>query len=197
MATNPSEDKERKPGIFQWLIIILVPLIFTIIITVIILYVMGVDVGKYTKETLNKIPFVAQTVATDEEELHENNLAKKDQEIANLEEELETAKYETQTKDTTIAELEEEIANLTTQLAEVQQEETGPETDENTDGAYEDLSESFSSMKPKTAAPIIENMENSIAISLLKQIDPEIRGEILGEMEPEIAADYSSQLVNQ
>ncbi len=50
MATNPAKNKEKKPGIFQWLIVVLVSLIFTILVTVVILYVMGVDISKYTKD---------------------------------------------------------------------------------------------------------------------------------------------------
>ncbi len=194
MATNPAKNKEKKPGVFQWLIVILVPLIVAILITIVILYVMGIDISKYTKDTLNKVPFIEDNVTTDEEELYENNIAQKEQEIASLEEELEVVQYETQSKDSTIEELEEEVENLTTQLAELEQEET--ETSNNVD-AYEELSESFGSMKPKTAAPIVENMENAIAIPLLRQIDPEVRGEILGEMDPAIAAEYSNLLVNE
>ncbi|SHN16215.1 MotE family protein [Gracilibacillus kekensis] len=194
MAPNPSKNKEKKAGIFQWLIVIFVSLLFAALITVIILVTMGIDISKYTKETLNKVPFIEEQVTTDSEELFENNLAKKDQEISNLEEELEVVQYEAQGKDSTISELEEEIENLTTQLAELEQQAT-----ESTDvgSGYQELSESFSAMKPKVAAPIIENMENTIALPLLRELDAEIRGEILGEMEPEIAADYSDLLVNE
>ncbi|WP_058307813.1 MotE family protein [Gracilibacillus massiliensis] len=194
MAPNPSKNKEKKAGIFQWLIVILVPLLFASLITVIILYMMGIDISKYTRETLNKIPFIEESVTTDQEELYQNNMAKKEEEIASLEEQYETVQVEVQSKDSTIEELEEEIENLTTQLAELEQQKA-----ENTDdsSAYQGLTESFSAMKPKTAAPIIENMENTVALPLLRELDPEIRGEILGEMDPEIAADYSDLLVNE
>ncbi len=194
MATNPKKNQEKKPNIFQWLIVILVPLIFALLIAVIILYFMGVDVGKYTKETLNKVPFIDEQVTTDQEELHANQLAEKDQQIENLQEEIDALQYEAQTKDGTISDLEEEISDLSSELVEL--EDAQDSDTENLD-AFDELAASFAAMKPKTAAPIMETMETDIAVPLLRQLDSEVRGEILGEMDPEIAAEYSDLLVNE
>ncbi|WP_208592494.1 MotE family protein [Gracilibacillus suaedae] len=194
MATNPKKNNEKKPSVFQWLIVILVSLIFALLITVLILYVMGVDVGKYTKETLNKVPFIDEQVTTDQEELHANQLEEKDQQIDKLQEELDALQYEVQTKDGTISELEEEISDLSSQIVEL---EDAQENDTENSDSIDELAASFTAMKPKTAAPILETMEADIAVPLLRQLDSEVRGEILGGMDPEIAAEYSDLLVNE
>ncbi|SFM32232.1 Flagellar motility protein MotE, a chaperone for MotC folding [Gracilibacillus orientalis] len=194
MAANPKKNKEKKPSIFQWFIVILVPLIFALLITVIILYFMGVDVGKHTKETLNKVPFISEQVTTDQEELHTNQLAEKDQQIDDIQEEMDALQYEVQSKDGTISELEEEISTLSSQIVELEAEQ---ESDTTNLDSFEELATSFTAMKPKLAAPIIESMEDDIAVPLLRQLESEVRGEIFGEMEPEIAAGYSDLLVDE
>ncbi|MGN8644997.1 MotE family protein [Gracilibacillus sp. HCP3S3_G5_1] len=194
MTTNPKKNKEKKPSVFQWLIVIFVPLILALLLTVIILMVMGVDVGKYTKETLNKVPFLADYVTTDAEELHANQLAEKDHQINQLQEEIDALQYELQSKDGTITELEEEIAEMSSQIADIEELE---ENDPVSSDSFKELAASFAAMKPKTAAPIIETMANNVAIPLLRELDSEDRGKILGQMDPEIAATYADLLVSE
>ncbi|MDX8046939.1 hypothetical protein SH601_13175 [Gracilibacillus sp. S3-1-1] len=195
MATNPKNNKEKKPGIFQWLIVILAPLLLASIIAVIIMAVMGVDVSKHTKEALNKIPFISEYVTTDEEELHANQLADRDHQISMLEEEVESLQADNQLKDSTIAELEEEVATMSEQATEVDEEET-TETSGTTSDSVKEISKSFAAMKPKEAAPIIETMENDVAIPLLREIKADERGKILAEMDPEVAANLADILAN-
>lgn len=193
MAAKPNESKEKKPGVLQWLIVIFIPLLFTLLIAIIIFNVMGVDINKEVKETLNKIPFLEEHVSTEEEVLETNQLARKEETITHLEEEIEVLEYELQAKEKEISELEDEINNLTDQMTQL--EELQAAASNNSD-AYKEMSESFTEMKAKTAASIMENMDHDIAIQLLLELDTEARGNILGAMNPETAADYTKQLVN-
>ncbi|MGP4040297.1 MotE family protein [Gracilibacillus sp. D59] len=194
MATNLKKSKENKASVFQWLIVIFVPLIFALVFAVIILHFMGVDTGKYTKDTLNKVPFISEQVTTDGEELHANQLAEKDQVIKKLQEEVDALQHEVQTKEGTISELEEKNSTMSSQIGELEEAQQSETTNS---GSLEELAASFKAMKPKAAAPIIETMEDDVAIPLLQQLDAEVRGEILSEMDPETAATYSDLLVNQ
>lgn len=194
MAIEPNESREKKPGVLQWLIVIFIPLLFALLLAVIILNLMGVDINKYAKETLNKIPFLEEHVSTDEELLETNQLAHQEETITNLEEEIEVLEYELQTKENEVSELEEEITHLSDQITQL--EELQAATTVNTD-AYKEMSQSFIEMKAKTAASILENMDHDIAIQLLIALDTESRGNILGEMNPEIAADYTKRIVNE
>ncbi|KAB8138739.1 hypothetical protein F9U64_03735 [Gracilibacillus oryzae] len=194
MKTNPKENKEKKPGILQWLIVIIVPLIFAAIVTLIILNIMGVDVAGYSKEALNKVPFLSETVMTDEEEVFDQQLAEKDETILTRDEEISSLQTQLQEKDQQIGDLQEEIASLSEQMAEQQNDIEATAVAEESD---QEITASFEEMKPKTAAPIIENLDNQLAISILNQLDSKVRGEILAEMEPETAANYTEMLANQ
>ncbi|MFC4404578.1 MotE family protein [Gracilibacillus xinjiangensis] len=194
MKTNPKQTKEKKPGIFQWLIVIIVPLIFAAIFALIILYFMGVDVVSYSKETLNKVPFLSETVMTDEEELHQQQLETKDDTISTKDEEISSLQTQLQEKDQQIEDLQEEVTSLADQLTEQQNElESSTATDE----SHKEITSSFENMKPKTAAPIIENLDNQLAVSILRQLDADVRGDILAQMKPETAAIYTEMLANQ
>ncbi|WP_066193877.1 MULTISPECIES: MotE family protein [Gracilibacillus] len=191
MAKNSSKQKEKKAGMFQWLMVIVVPLIFAAIITVIILSVMGVDVMKHTKETLNKVPFLSEYVTTDDEAYYQHQLTNRDQSIEQLQARVEELEVELETSQGTVTDLEEELAEASVESVELgNSEETPEEEDDN----LEELSESFLAMKPEEAAPIIENLADEVAIPLLTLMDAEARGEIMAVMESEVAANYASML---
>ncbi|GAB2563516.1 MotE family protein [Gracilibacillus alcaliphilus] len=196
MAKKSSTNTEKKPGVLQWLIVIIVPLLFAIIITVIILAVMGVDVAKHTKEALNKVPFIQELVTTDEEAYYENQITQRDRSIEQLETKVEELEAELGAREDTITGLEEEVATLSTETVELNgSEETEEEQEE--DQHIKELSKSFLSMKPKEAAPIIENLADDIALPLLNMLDSETRGKIFAQMDVEVAANYASLLASQ
>ncbi|UOQ47875.1 hypothetical protein MUN88_17740 [Gracilibacillus caseinilyticus] len=194
MATNSMKSKEKKPGLFQWLVVIVVSLLFALIMTFIILFATDVNVTKFTKETINKIPFLEDTVTTDKEELHENQLLAKEDTITQLEGQMEELEAEVQTKTDTIEELETTVSSLNEQLNQTSNEEEASEDDNQ---AFQEMSVTFEEMKPKNAADILANMEQATVIPVLEQLDAEVRAEILSEMEAEMAATYSAELLAQ
>ncbi|MFC4387400.1 MotE family protein [Gracilibacillus marinus] len=190
MKTNPKSET-KKPSILQWLIVIVVPIIFALIITFIILQFMGVDVVKSTKDVLNKIPFISETVMTDQEELHTNELKEKDEALLSANKELELVQAELQAKEKEIQNLEGEMEQLSKQIEDQAIEE---EQIDSTD--YKELAKSFDTMKPKSAAPILQELNDELAIEILKELDAETRGNLLAQMEAEVAARYTSLLAN-
>lgn len=188
MKTNPKKET-KKPSIIQWLIVIVVPIIFALIITFIILQFMGIDVTKSTKEVLNKIPFISETVMTDQEELHTNQLKEKDEALISVNKELELIQAELQAKEKEVQNLEAEVESLTQQL-ETQVVEEVDSTD------YKEIAKSFNQMKPKSAAPILQELSDELAIAILQELDAETKGNLLAQMEAEVAARYTSLLAN-
>lgn len=192
MAANPSEI-EKKPGLLQWLIVIIVPILFALLILSIILKIIGVDVIGTTKETLNKIPVVNEWVTTDEEELIENQIERKETTIVELEDKLEAISSESASKDQTIEKLQSEIDNL---VAKLENKDNQPDSQAENNEANKKLVKSFTEMKAKQAAPIIEEMNQELVIEILHQLNEKTVAGILAEMEPEVAARYMNQMAN-
>ena len=192
MAANPKETiQNKKPGFFQWFIVITVPIIFALIITGIILSIIGVDVIGKTKETLNKVPVINEWVQTDEEKTYEHQLENKENTISRLEEELELERSQLASKDKTIENLQTEIDNL---IAQLEGKETEEQLQSEDQTAQKKVIRSFSEMKPKEAAPIMENMDEQLVNEILQGLDEKTVARILAEMEPDLAASYIKEM---
>ncbi|ENH98237.1 hypothetical protein J416_00789 [Gracilibacillus halophilus YIM-C55.5] len=191
MASN----SEKKPGIFQWIIVIIVPLIFALVLTFVVLQFMGIDVVSKSKDVLNQVPFISEKITTDEEASQQSELEEKDSTIEEKNNQISNLESQIAEKDSQIEQLQSEVEELSTQLSEMEaenSEESGPSTE-----SVEEYVTSFEAMDPETAAPIIENMENQLALATLQSMGSEVRGEILAAMESETAATFADQLLNQ
>ncbi|RCW70715.1 MotE family protein [Saliterribacillus persicus] len=184
------QNKEKKAGLFQWVVVITFPLFLASIIAFILLSVLGVDVFTKSKETLNKIPFVSTVVTTDEEEQEELLVEQKDTEIENHESEIEALNNELFQKDNQIEDLEIELESLQAQLEALNSEE-----EEVTVNMVEEITGSFKNMEAASAGAILTNMEEEAAVEILQSLSAKDRGSILGEMDPEIAASLSSNFI--
>ncbi|RDY72156.1 MgtE protein, partial [Halobacillus trueperi] len=60
-----------------------------------------------------------------------------------------------------------------------------------------EMAQSFQVMDPEEAAPILENMNQNLAVQVLNDVASEERGEILGQMDPEAAANIASMLIEE
>lgn len=192
MAQTEEKAKRKKAGFFQWVLVIIVPLVFAIIVLSIVLSLTGIDVVNTSKEFANKVPFLSSVVTTQEEEeqaREQNNFEKiiseKDTQIENLE-------VEVSSQSQTIDELNQEVVKLTEQLAqatdnkEVNQEETKN---------LSKLTKSYEEMEPERAASILTNVEQGMATAILNDMKDENRGEILSQMDAEIAAELTQSLL--
>ncbi|WP_163536797.1 hypothetical protein [Gracilibacillus sp. YIM 98692] len=189
---NQSLYKEKKPGIWQWLVVIIVPFIFAVIVALVILYIMGVDVLTQSKQALNQVPFIQEKVLTSEEERYVNQLTEQEEMIEAKDSEMDSLQAEIITKEKTIQDLESQVEQLQQQLMEQENVDEINPADETT----QELATSFENMKPSAAASIMEEMENGAAMPLLRQMDAEARGEILAEMAPDAAAVYTDLFMN-
>ncbi|UFU01026.1 hypothetical protein KO561_08875 [Radiobacillus kanasensis] len=196
MAKIEKQEKE-KAGFLQWLFIIIIPLVFAVTLTGIILTVAGVNVLDHAKNVANHIPGISSVIETEEEVKQatakkrvEDNKEQVEAAVANKDEEIETLKSNLTEKEREIDELTQELAKLSSQLEE--QNNTNEEVQQN---ILEDVSASFEGMDPEEAAPIISNLEVATAIRVLKNVPSEERGLILGAMEPEQAATFTTALL--
>lgn len=193
MVQTEKKTKKTKTGAFQWLIFIIVPLIFALIITFIILSLMGIDVVNKSKEVASQIPFVENLVTTEEdaeqerkEEQFQKQIESKDKEIADLI--ASSSGYQLE-----IDQLNQEIVKLTKQLEVIDEELNDVEqVNEN----LEKLTKSYQEMNPGNAANILASIDEDVAVSILQDIKDEQRGSILSAMDPEVAALLTELLLD-
>lgn len=193
MAQIKEKTKIKRPGFFQWLLVIIVPLLFAIVITFIVLSFMGIDVLAKSKEIANQIPFLSKVVTTEEEAGQEREQAKYENQLTEKDQEIEDLTAEVSSQEQTIDDLNQEIVKLTNQLEDEESNESSEEQlseDEN----LQKLTKSYEEMDPEKAAPILANVEQALATNILREMKDDSRGAILSAMEAETAATLTQAL---
>ncbi|MFB1049572.1 MotE family protein [Paraliobacillus sp. JSM ZJ581] len=192
MAQTQEKTKRKKAGFFQWVLVIIVPLIFLIIVLSIVLSLMGIDVINKSKEIANQVPIISTVVTTQEEEdkareqdNFKNQLAEKDSKI-------ETLEVEVSSQSQTIDELNQEVVKLTEQLAQATENK---EVDQKEIKNLTKLTKSYEEMKPDRAASILASVDLETTTAILNEMKDEDRGEVLSQMDAEIAAKLTKSLL--
>lgn len=183
-----------KPNPILWFVFVFViPTIVATTLAIVILGVAGIDVVSWAKDKASQVPVVSTWIEEDEEK--------------NLEEQNEKAQVKIDEQNEEISQLNQEITDLEGTIDQLNQEILKLETsDERTTLEDEDVEEidtikkmsaSFKEMKSKQAALIIEDLEEDIAIDILKELSNDVRGSILEAMDPSQAAHLTTLFVNR
>ncbi|WP_053219666.1 MotE family protein [Virgibacillus senegalensis] len=189
---SKSEHEKKKPGILQWLLFILIPLILAGTIAIIIMIAAGIDVSGFAKKYGSQIPGVSSLVSEETEygEAEQQRLTaaidSRDEQIDQLESELEA-------READIEDLNEQINTLHQQL-ETQQEAAEEEPASN---VIKDISTSFQNMETDRAAEILANLEDDTALAVMGIMSKKTLGEILGEMDAEEAARLTNAYASE
>jgi len=199
MGKNRMEDEvveEKKPyNKFQWFLIAIIPVFFTIFILLIVLTIAGVNVFQWSKEVGSNIPVVSTLF----KEAEEPSLDEMNGEIVDL-------KGEIKNREAQIAQLESELergAEEKEQLIEEMQAlekeieafNIAPEAEEDKQ-AFKDIIRTYESMSAKKAAAIISALDDADAVQILSNVKADSLAAILEKMEPENAARLTKQLAN-
>ncbi|GGF11024.1 hypothetical protein GCM10010954_07050 [Halobacillus andaensis] len=184
-----AKKKENKQNPVQWFfLVIVVPTVFALTLLLVVLMVMGVNVFQKAEEVASKTPIVSQWVSTTEEKDAQRETDRLEAVISENDSEIEQLEAQNSDKEAAIDELNQTIEKLEAQLESSAEDE---DEEEETDRAAE-MARSFQEMDEEEAAPIIENMDETLAIDLLEKINSDQRGAILGVMEAETAAELTS-----
>src|SRR5690625_428573 len=194
MAKDIKEKKIQRNPIIWFLFAILIPIIITILLTTIILFVADVDVFGWAKTQGSKIPVISTMVKTDEEIDLEAKLKKANEKMESQNEQLLTYEDEIENLETTINDLEVEISKL---KKAAKNESVNKNEEDEQIVEYKDAASSFRKMDRKSAAEILQNLDKRTAASILSNLSGEVRGEILAEMEPKTAATLMEELLEQ
>ncbi|SET41780.1 Flagellar motility protein MotE, a chaperone for MotC folding [Salinibacillus kushneri] len=185
--------EKQKASKFQWfLFVIVIPAIFAVTILFVVLNIAGVNLFDMAEK--HNIPVVSALVQSDEDKEKENTqdqLSELQATIKDKDANIEQLQVDNKSKDEKISKLQQTISDLTNQLNQ-QEEQQQNQTEQ-----IKEVSTTFEEMDPESAAPVVENMEQDVALKVLAEIPSEQRGAILSAMNPELAANLTSELLNQ
>jgi flagellar motility protein MotE (MotC chaperone) len=180
------------------------PVLFTLLLTGVLLTVFGYDVVNELLRIGNKVPGVSAMLPEPkptEEELRAAMLEAEKQEaegpteeeeakqieaaLSEKEAELEALRTDSDTK-------EQQIAELQAELEAAQEQEARQSASEAEYAAnIKKLADVYAEMKPSKAAPVLENLTLSERVLVLKEMKEEQQVDILEKMDPTIAAETS------
>lgn len=186
-----NETNEKNYSKLQWFFyVILIPLVFAVTLSLVILTVAGLNIFEIAKSYGDKIPFVSAIIDKDEEkeEQSENNTYSLQATIEDQNASIQEYEAQISKQEETIKSLESELKNLKDQLANQKNEK------EQSNVKLESLAQIYEEMSSKNAAAILSELEVEDTIDILLLMNNETRAQILQKMSTEMAANITKQL---
>ena len=199
------EETERSSGIVERLLFYALPILFTLLLTGVLLTVFGYDIRNVALKIGNSVPGLAAVLPDpDPAEEEQRQAARENEEKA--EAEAEAAKA---AEMTAAAELEKKEAEVTALQADLQAKEQRIQelvseleamkekqlqeaaADEEYAANIRELAKVYAGMKSKKAAAVMENLTISERVLLLREMKNDQQVEILEDMNPAVAAETS------
>lgn len=189
------ENVEKSYNKLEWFFyIIFLPLLFTLLLTGVLLYFMGYNTLDTVLRWGNSIPLVEKVVP--DPKLEENESSNS---VGLLKEQLAASRETNLSHEQTISELKEEIKSKDEQIQQLEArveelivELEGKRTTEaERKEDIQRLANLYSTMSAKEAAPIIENLTLQEAVLIMDQMNAEAQSDIFAKMEPKRAAEIS------
>ncbi|USG67928.1 MotE family protein [Brevibacillus ruminantium] len=187
-------QEEREYSRWEWFFyMIVIPALFATLLGGVFLSFLGVNVLGHVLGWANTIPYVEKLIPDDyaakdgdtpnvdkakQVQTLQNEQAQNQQTIASLQEE--TAK-----KDSAIQALEQQVKDLQKMI------EDKRTSDEERQKQYQELAKLYSTMSPKNAAAIVDNLSLEEAVTVMKKMKADQQAGILAKMDPKKAADVS------
>ncbi|MBM7692263.1 flagellar motility protein MotE (MotC chaperone) [Peribacillus deserti] len=186
------ELEEKKQSRLQWLLfVILIPLMAAAIFSIVILKVAGVNVGNAAKAIGQKIPGVSKVF----EEEKKPSIELYQKKISGLEESLKQEKTKITQLENIIDSRDKELNNKEIDQQRLQQEvEELTKVQEENKRAFKDIIQTYQTMSPGKAAPILSELSEEESVKILSNISSEALAAILEKMEPAAAARLTQKL---
>ena len=185
---------EEKPyNKFQWVLIVVVPLFFVILITLILMTVAGVNVFQIGEEIGSDIPVISNMLKDEGE--GDISTVQYQQKIVDLEAEIEDVNAQMAELESALVSKDEEIQSFNIERQRLQQEiEELKLAREDNRRAFKDIIRTYESMSPMKAAQIISALEEEEAIKVLSNIKADELSVILEKMDPADSARLMQKL---
>ncbi|MGK5510605.1 MotE family protein [Brevibacillus formosus] len=187
-------QEEREYGRWEWFFyMIVIPALFASLLGGVLLSLLGVNVIGNVLHWANSIPYVEKLVPDDyaatpgleEQPDMDKQVATLQQDQAKNQQQITALKEESAKKDATIAALEKQLDDVNKTM------EDKRATEEERQKQFADLAKVYTTMSPKNAAAIIENLKLQESVAVMTKMKPAQQADILAKMEPKKAADIS------
>ncbi|MFF2528685.1 MotE family protein [Brevibacillus sp. NPDC058079] len=187
-------QEEREYGRWEWFFyMIVIPALFASLLGGVLLSLLGVNVLGTVLHWANSIPYVeklvpdeyAATRNSEEQPDMDKQVATLQQDHAKNQQQISTLKEESAKKDATIVALEKQLDDVNKAM------EDKRATEEERQKQFAGLAKVYTTMSPKNAAAIIENLKLQESVAVMTKMKPAQQADILAKMEPEKAADIS------
>ncbi|MCM3782959.1 kinesin [Neobacillus mesonae] len=204
MVGKDKEELERESSSgWEKFLIIAVPIVFTVVLVAVLLFVLNGNVKKNVLELASQIPIVKEWIpeeALDPETVQERKVERQLEsneatidtlktKLAAAETELEEVKEQKVQQDNKVKELEEEIKEKQQTTDSSAEEKVDPYQQE-----IKDLAKMYGQMRPSKAAPIIQSMTLEEQVQLLSEMKSDEQSGILEKMNPQSAAELTTAL---
>lgn len=200
-------EKEESGGRFERVLLILIPVIFTIVLLGALAVFFKGDVRDGLIDVANKIPIVKNWVpdpvltpeeqklkeAKQQEESAEATIVELKKQLAESEQTLNEVTEQKETQERKVKELETQIESMQSTTQSTTQSNEAEEEDAYTKQVRE-LSKLYADMSPSKAAPIMQNLTQEEMVLMLSQMKNGNRVAILQKMDPKVAADVTMKL---
>jgi len=188
---NLIDDKKKSFNFFQrFLLIVVIPIMFAVVVGLIIMVYSGADVVSKGKELMNQIPFLSAEKATSDQIIEDNK-----QNIADLENQLNEQQTNIETLESQLKVSEEESKALKVDKIKLQNQlDELKTTQEKTQKAFDDIVKTYETMSAKNSAAIISEMSENEGLKILASLKPAKLASILEKMEPSVASKYTELL---
>jgi len=187
-------QEEREYGRWEWFFyMIVIPALFASLLGGVLLSLLGVNVLGNVLHWAKSVPYVEKLVpdeyasapVSDPKEALTKQVSTLQTDHLKSQQALSSLKEETAEKDSTIQALEKQVEDLKKQM------EDKRATQEERQQQFTDLAKVYTTMSPKNAAAIIENLSLDESAAVMTKMKPTQRADILAKMDPKKAADIS------
>ncbi|HZG61090.1 MAG TPA: nucleotide exchange factor GrpE [Anoxybacillus sp.] len=194
------ETSEKSYSKLQWfLFVVLIPLLFGITLTLVIVTVAGVNVFDAVKKYGEKIPGISQLIQDEQkpsEQILQDRLIEQKATVEEKTLQIKQLEQELENKQKEIDSLKKEIERLNAEI-ETKEQSTETEKEQEQKQAIKDIVKMYESMSAKNAAQIIPELSDNDAVTILSSINSEKAADILEKMDPANAAKYTSLLAKK
>lgn len=204
----PELEAEKSYGWFERFLFYTLPVLFTLLLTGVLLTVFGYDVMNEVLRVGNKIPVVSGVLPDPkltEAELKdaiEQAKAEEPEEKTYSEAEYLALQAMLEEKQTLLSQLNDEamakddqIAKLSEEVKQLQERlESITQSDEEYAASIKNLADIYANMSPSKAAPVLESLTMSERVLVLGQMKQDEQVGILEKMDPKVAAETSIRL---
>lgn len=197
-----ADIEKTSYGVMERVIgIVVIPVIFTVILTVVLLSLFGFDVSRSILETANQIPLLnkvipdpkpeADSFAVDPSDTASQPVPKVE-DLQELKDQIASLTQEKEAGEAQLKQREEEILQLREQIKAMEQRgQQESITQEEYDAQIAQVAKIYANMSASKAAPIMENLTLNERVLLLSKMKTNDQVAILEKMNPQMAADTS------